>query len=217
MFPASTEFNKRIPKTKFYEHLDISRSVKDSFVKDIDYIIWSNKIAPTTVNISVGKTVEEIQVFRIALKGQELNNSVLRIIDEQIPYHILFILERGEKRLAWINYKEKAKSGDKSFRFVSSYRSEWVTEDKLDLEIEGITLDEVYTNFIKQLVTVDDKNNWDDSKSLKENSAEIDRIIKIKKQIKSLEKKVKNEKQFNKKIKLNEELKKLKRELEEQK
>lgn len=217
MFPASTEFNKRIPKTKFYEHLDISRSVKDSFVKDIDYIIWSNKIAPTTVNISVGKTVEEIQVFRIALKGQELNNNVLRIIDEQIPYHILFILERGEKRQAWINYKEKAKAGDKSFKFVSSYRSEWVVEDKLELEIEGITLDEVYSNFIKQLVVVDSDNKWDDSKSLKENSAEIDRIIKIKKQIKSLEKKVKNEKQFNKKIKLNEELKKLKRELEEQK
>ena len=68
MFPKSTEFNKKIPKTKFYEHIELGRKIKDSFVKDIDSIIWANKIAPSTVNIAAGEKVTEIQVFRIILK-----------------------------------------------------------------------------------------------------------------------------------------------------
>ncbi len=50
--PKSTEFNKRIPKKKFYEQLEVTPEIKRVFVDQIKNIIWRNKIAPSTVNIA---------------------------------------------------------------------------------------------------------------------------------------------------------------------
>ena len=52
--PRSTEFNKRIPKQKFYENLQITPTLKKSFVDQIKVIHWKNKIAATTVNLAPG-------------------------------------------------------------------------------------------------------------------------------------------------------------------
>ena len=41
--PQSTEFNKRIPKQKFYEHITVSPALKKSFVDQIRMIYWRNR------------------------------------------------------------------------------------------------------------------------------------------------------------------------------
>lgn len=90
--PKTTEFNKRIPKQKFYENIDVTPSLKRFFVDQIKLIYWRNKLAATTMNIAAGETVTEIEVFEIHLQGGQLDESVLRQIDKEIPYHILFFL-----------------------------------------------------------------------------------------------------------------------------
>lgn len=47
----STEVGKRIPKQKFYEHLDITPAMRRAFVEQIKVIYWRNKIAATTMNL----------------------------------------------------------------------------------------------------------------------------------------------------------------------
>lgn len=110
--PKTTEFGRRIPKQKFYEHLDVSSEVKHLFVEQIRLITWSNKLSPQTMNIAEGQTVSEIEVFHIKLTGQELDKRTLELMDKQIPYHILFLLERpdGTARLS-VSYKEAALTG----------------------------------------------------------------------------------------------------------
>ena len=39
-FPVSTEFNKRIPKQKFYENLDVSPTLRRVFVDQIRIVYW---------------------------------------------------------------------------------------------------------------------------------------------------------------------------------
>ena len=114
--PQSTEFNKRIPKQKFYENLTVSASLKQSFVDQIKTIYWRNKIAASTVNISEGNDVEEIEVFEIKLTGQNIDEGILKQMDKEIPYHILFLLEFEGKYQAWIGYKEEAQSGSSAFK-----------------------------------------------------------------------------------------------------
>lgn len=46
--PVSTEFNKRIPKQKFYENIAAPLVMKKAFVEQIKIIYWRNKIATTT-------------------------------------------------------------------------------------------------------------------------------------------------------------------------
>lgn len=88
--PKSTEFNRRIPKQKFYENLSVSSTLKRIFVEQIKGIWWRNKIAATTINLAAGETVTEIEIFEICLSAPLLNETVLRQIDKEIPYHILF-------------------------------------------------------------------------------------------------------------------------------
>ena len=95
--PKSTEFNRRIPKQKFYENLTVSPTLKRFFVDQIKVIYWRNKIAATTMNLAVGEVVTEIEVFEVKLNESKLDESVLRQIDKEIPYHIIFLLEYDGK------------------------------------------------------------------------------------------------------------------------
>lgn len=106
--PVSTEFNKRIPKQKLYENIAVTPAMKKAFVEQIRIIYWRNKIAATTLNLAAGGQVTEIEVFEVRLSAPELDESVLRQIDREIPYHILFLLEYEGKYRAVIGYKEAA-------------------------------------------------------------------------------------------------------------
>jgi uncharacterized protein (UPF0248 family) len=210
MFPKSTEFNKRIPKTKFYEHIELGRKIKDSFVQDIDSIIWANKIAPSTVNISAGEKVTEIQVFRIILKQSDFNKDVLKTIDEQIPYHILFIVCYRDKEQAWIGYKEQSGSESRAFKVDSYYHTAWQKPEELKLAIEGLNMDAVYESFVKQISDSTAPIQWDDNLSAKENTAKIEERKKLQKQIEKLERQLRKETQPRKKFELYQKIKELK-------
>lgn len=62
--PTSTEFNKRIPKQKFYENIAVTHALKRFFVDQIKNIYWRNKIAASTLNLASGTDVTEIEVLR---------------------------------------------------------------------------------------------------------------------------------------------------------
>lgn len=63
--PKSTEFNRRIPKQKFYENISVSPSLKRVFIDQIKVIYWRNNVAATTMNLAAGDTVTELEVFEI--------------------------------------------------------------------------------------------------------------------------------------------------------
>ena len=211
MFPKSTEFNKRIPKTKFYEHLEIGKNIKDSFVQDIDSIIWANKIAPSTVNIAAGEKVTEIQVFRIILKQFDFNKDVLKTIDEQIPYHILFIVCYRDKEQAWIGYKEQSGSESRAFKVDSYYHTAWQKPEELKLAIEGLNMDAVYESFVKQISASTAPIQWDDSLSARDNTAKIEERKKLQKQIEKLERQLRKETQPRKKFEIYQKIKEMRR------
>lgn len=211
--PRSTEFNKRIPKQKFYENLTVSPALKKVFVDQIRVIYWKNKIAASTVNIAPGSDVTELEVFEVQLNQPNLDESVLRQIDKEIPYHILFVLSHGGKYQAWIGYKEAAASGTNAFKVSSYYHMDWVPEEQLDLKLEGLNIDAVYENFVKQIAG-DALVQSVSGEDLKETVERSERKAAIEKQIATLQAKIRKEKQLNVQMRLNAEVKKLKKELE---
>ncbi len=211
--PERTEFNKRIPKQKFYENMEVSPALKRVFVEQIRIIYWRNKLATTTMNIAAGETVTEIEVFEIRLQEGQLEESVLRQIDREIPYHILFLLTYEGKEQAWIGYKEAAASGSNSFKVSRYYHTEWMPENSLQLSIDGLNLDAVYAGLVRQIAG--DSLSSTQGETLQESVARDEAKQQLLKQIASLETKIRKEKQFNRQIELNEKLKKLKRKLEE--
>ena len=210
--PKSTEFNKRIPKQKFYEKLNVTPTLKRSFIDQIKTVIWRNKIAESTLNISPGKTVTEIEIFEIQLNSSELDTDVLKLIDKEIPYHIIFILSFDGKYQAWTAYKEEAASGNSAFKVDTYYHTEWLEEENLPLKADGLDIDRVYENFVRQIAGDALKNVNDES--LKESVEREKKREQLKKQIAVLEAKIRKEKQFNKQVEMNGRLKKLRKELE---
>ena len=211
--PKTTEFNKRIPKQKFYENMDISPALKKVFVEQVRIIYWKNKIAASTTNIAAGTDVTELEVFEVRLSSPVLDDSLLRQIDKEIPYHILFLLEYQGKYQAWIGYKEAAASGNKAFKVNGYYHTEWLVEDELPLKLEGLNVDAVYENFVRQIAG-DKLKTEAAGESLKESVARDEQKQALQKQIATLQAKIRKEKQLNKQMQMNSELKKLKKELE---
>lgn len=197
--PVSTEFNKRIPKQKFYENIAVTPAMKKAFVEQIKIIYWRNKIAATTLNLAAGEQVTEIEVFEVRLSAPELDESVLRQIDREIPYHILFLLEYEGKYRAVIGYKEAA-TGKTAFKVDRYYSTDWLDEDDLPVHLDGLSLDAVYENFVRQIAgeVLADKNGT----TLKESVEQQKQREQIEKQIATLEAKIRKEKQPKKKFEL---------------
>ena len=210
--PKSTEFNKRIPKQKFYDNLNVSPALKRSFIDQIKVIYWANKIAAATLNLAEGKNVTEIEVFEVRLNVPTLDEAVLKQIDREIPYHILFILEHENKFQAWIGYKEES-SGNTAFKVNRYYSTEWMDEDALPLKLEGLSVDSVYENFVRQIAG-NALVASTSGETLKESVDRDEKRQALQTQIAKLQKKIKSEKQLNKQMELNAQLKKLKKELE---
>lgn len=214
--PKSTEFNKKIkiPKQKFYENLEISPALKKIFIKQVDKILWSYKIASSTTNLADGNLVKEIEVFEVFLKSPNLDGELLRHIDRVVPYHIVFILEYQGRYKACISYKEATLSGNMAFKVNSYYYTDWLDKQNLPLKLEGLSLDAAYENFVRQIAGETLQKMVSDE-SLKDSVARSEQKELLQKQILALESKIRKEKQLNKQIQINNELKKLKRDLEE--
>ncbi len=138
-FPKTTEFNKRVPKQKFYEHLTVSPDLRRAFVEQIKAVIWRNKLAADTLNIAAGEQVLEVEVFLVQLTGREVPEAVLRQIDKEISYHILFLLEFAGEYQAWIGYKEAAAAGGKNaFKVDRYYHTDWLAAEDCHCKLPGL-------------------------------------------------------------------------------
>ena len=211
--PKATEFNRRIPKTKFYEHTNITLSLKRLFVDQVKNIYWRNKIAVTTTNLTDGRYVTEIEVFEINLNSSQLNIELLKLIDSVIPYHILYILEYNGKYQAWIGYKETTNIEKKISKVDRYYHTDWIEEKDFVVKLDGLNLDNVYENLVRQIAG--DKLQSDSPSETLKQSVERDKEIEtLQKQINILQNKIRKEKQLNKQMEMNTELKKLRKALE---
>lgn len=204
--------NRRIPKSKLYKQIGVDTNLERKFIDEIENIIWKYKLSKETTNLQPTNKVEEIQVFEILLKEKYISIEILENIDRTIPYPILFLLRyKDEVKLA-IAYKERNKIDENKMVVNTYYQTKWMKQHELDVDIlKGLNLEEVYNNLIRQLIPIENTLEEDLEKLIELN----ERIESLKKEIKTLEKKIKREVQFNRKVDLNIELQKKKKELEQ--
>lgn len=165
------------------------------------------------MNLAAGDIVTEVEVFEVKLTTPQLDISVLRQIDKEIPYHIVFLLEYDGKYQAWTAYKEAAASGNNAFKVGTYYHTEWLPESEIPLKVDGLSIDKVYENFVRQIAG--DALQGESAESLKESVERDARRQELQKQITALQAKVRKEKQLNKQVQLNADLKRMRKELEE--
>lgn len=210
LLPKSTEYGKRIPKQTFYAKLTLAPEVKRAFAEQISAIIWSNKISPETINLAPSETVKEIQVFTIRLNQATLDARILPLIDKQIPYHIVFVLEYSNRQQAWACYKEASLAGSNAFQVGVYYHTDWMNAAELLLRIEGLSMEAAYEGFVRQIAG----ELLAGGGRLKEDVERARRRQQLEKQIVALEKRITNEKQFNRQVEMNCDLRQLRKEID---
>jgi hypothetical protein len=196
--PRSTQVNRRVAKEKLYQNATLAPQTREMIKDQIDSVFWRNKLADSTMAISAGETVAEIQIFEIQLRQRELDKRVLPAIAKAIPYKILFILVFGDEAQVWIEA-----SG-------TFYNTDWQPLGGFMLKFDGLNLDAVYENLARQISGGRLGTDGDIEEA-------VDRDKKrqiLERDIVTLEKKLLREKQFNKQVELNGELKRLRKEME---
>ena len=182
--PRSTEFNKFVAKTNFYKRANMTPKIHNFIEQQVDRITWSNKVAPTTMNISSGEVVE-FQVFHIQLKTPDLDNAVPIFIQKSVPHPILFVISgaRGVRVIA------VTKNADSKPVIVAT---DW--KPSLSLELKGNSTDTIYKNYLLQL-----------SPSFAAVGGDIamhSEVAKLQRAIDALSAKIKRETQINKRQEL---------------
>lgn len=217
-FPISTFLNKRIPKQRFYDNLSVTPELKKAFSEQIAAIYWRNKLAPSPLNLAPGQNVIELQVVELHLNQPEIDWRVLQLMDREIPYHILFLLRHEQMVQAWIGYKEASLTKAATFVVERYYQTDWHTLEDLPLSLQGLSMDTVYENLLRQIAgeRLNASPNQETAPiSLKQTVEQAAKREKLLRQIAALEKKVRDEKQFNVQVALNTKLKHFQKMLEE--
>lgn len=191
--PRSTQVNRRVAKEKLYQNAAFAPQTREMIKDQIDSVFWRNKLADSTMAISAGETVAEIQIFEIQLRQRELDKRVLPAIAKAIPYKILFILVFGDEAQLWIEA-----SG-------TFYNADWQPLGGFTLKFEGLNLDAVYENLARQISGGRLGTDGDIEEAVDRDK----KRQKLERDIVTLEKKLLREKQFNKQVELNGELKRL--------
>ena len=147
-------------------------------------------------------------MFQIRLTGQELDHRVLTLMDKQIPYHILFVLERLDGKIQLvINYKEASQSGSNAFQLKQSYQTEWLEPEKLLLMLTGFDMDALYENIVRSVAG--DALAAPVAESLQEAVEQSQEREKIEKEIQKLKARMKKEKRLAKQMELRREIQRL--------
>lgn len=162
----------------------------NDFVSILQYNVkiqrWRNKVANTTMNLAAGDTVIK-----------------------EIPCYILFLLQCESKYQAWTAYKEVAGSGNNAFKVGTYYHTDWMEESEPPLKVDGLNIDKVYENFVRQIAG--DALTPAKGETLKQSVERDNHKQELQKQIIIPQTKASKEKQLDKQVQLNAKLKKEKK------
>ena len=194
--PKSTDINRFVAKANFYKQAGITPKLHDLIEQQIGRITWTNKVAPTTMNIS-SEEIAEFQSFDIQLKAHELNKAILPFIQKSVPYPIIFTIRGGRG--------SQVAAVTTGFKQPVVLSTEWQSD--ISLQLKGNSTDVIYKNYLLQLSSGFAAVNGDAEKHIE--------AIRLKRNIDAFSARIKNEAQINKRQDLARERHKLETELEE--
>ena len=192
--PKTTEIAKQLPKKAIYSKFELKPAQRDRFDADISRIDIVNIVSPNTVPGSKeGERVKEFYVLLVSLKQEDYDEKNILLLSKLIKQHMIFALAYQDRvRLAVVHEK--------------LFATDWEPLADALLPLMGFDMDKVWENIVMAIgsfevmegVTIEEQITIDGEKQ------------KIIKQIETLEKKVRLEKQPRKKFELYQQLCELK-------
>jgi len=221
-YPARAKVGRVVPKNRICAAGKPGRRVREQITRQVDKIIWQNKLAPETINLPNSRAVPEIQVFTVALKPGGLTDGlpddILRCIDRAIDFPIIFELTASSQDDATANRirviaTHKRPSEAEAGKWVIGncyFATDWLPADipRVPLPV-ALDLDRLYEQMLRQLIPLSAR----DGESLASLVERYDRIAVKRRECQRLEARLHREKHFSRKVELNRELRELRSDL----
>lgn len=199
-WPASAEFGRPVPKTKFYERGNVRAAVREKFVDDIQRITWAYKLADATIHLAGSAKVPEIQVFTIETKGTDVADDVLAAIDRSIHFPVIFEV-KGPEQIRMVA-AQKTLGGAKP-RVGTYFTTDWAPVDLPRKPLPtAIDLAGLYEAIIARLLPLQTR----DGETVSAATDRMNEARKLQREISALEKRLRAEPQLNRKIDLRRQL-----------
>lgn len=213
-WPSAARFGRRVPKEKFYEHASVNTALWDKFITEVDRVIWTYDLAQVTINLAGTDEVPDIAIFQIDAKGSHVSEPVQSTIDKSIPRPIIFEVNRDasqgrETRMVAAHKKLGAGAPKISQYFTTGWQPAETERQPLPT---AITLPALYAALLEPLANVEARPG----EGMSEVADRLKTVSKLEREIKTLERKLRTEKQFNRKVELRRTLKTKQAQLEQQ-
>lgn len=196
--PISTEVKKQLPKKAIYAKFNMPTSQREHFDADIARLDIVGMVSSKTVPaLAEGEEVKEIYILAIQLKRKEYDTKNIILLTKLIP----------QKMVLALHYEEAVQFAIHHTKLITS---EWqlITHNSSLITLQGLNLDAVWDNIVKDIGGIEVSEGNTLSEQIKANEEQA----KLLAQIKSLERKMANEKQPRRKREYFEQIKKLKKE-----
>ena len=195
--PASTLINQPLYKKVVYEKFNLKTAERERFDADISRMALVARISPATVPaLAEGREIKGFYVMQVALKRKDYDSKNILMLQKLIPQKMVFVMQYDEQTQFCIFHTRLQQSA-------------WMATDEAAITLQGLTLDDVWNNIVATIGGLDAQAE----ESIEEQIIHREQQEKLLRQIESLEKQCRTEKQTRKKYELHQQIIKLKEEL----
>lgn len=205
-YPKKTHFRRVLPKNKIYVHAKASKALQARFVEEVEKITWLCKLAPETLNIPASKNVQEIEIFEIQLKQQELHEDILRAIDRTVQHPIAYQL-RFKDQIRFVMPSKRRNEADSNKWVIGEYFStDWRTAEASTEDLPVVlNMAALHEQLLRAHFSIPARPH----ESLADQVARITALQQKQREASQIESRLHKTKQFNRKVELNQRLRQL--------
>ena len=195
--PPSTLINKPLYKKAVFEKFNLKAAERDRFDADISRMALVARISSATVPaLTKGKEIEGFYVLQVVLKRKDYDSKNILLLHKLIPQSIVYALQYEDETQFCIFH-------------TRLQQSEWMPTNEATITLQGLTLDDAWNNIVAKIGGLDSLAE----ESIEEQIIHREQREKLLRQIESLERQCRTEKQSRKKYELHQQITKLKEKL----
>lgn len=195
--PASTLINQPLYKKVVYEKFNLKAAERERFDADISRMALVARISPATVPaLAEGREIKGFYVMQVALKRKDYDSKNILMLQKLIPQKMVFAMQYEEQTQFCIFH-------------TRLQQSRWMPTAEAAIPLQGLSLDDVWNNIVATIGGLDAQAE----ESIEEQIIHREQREKLLRQIESLEKQCRTEKQTRKKYELHQQIIKLKEKL----
>lgn len=192
--PPNTLINKPLYKKAVFEKFNLKAAERDCFDADISRMALVARVSSATVPaLTKGKGIEGFYVLQVALKRKDYDTKNILMLQKLIPQKMVFAMQY-EEQIQFCIYHTRLQ------------QSEWRPTNEAAIPLQGLSLDDVWNNIVATIGGLDAQAE----ESIEEQIIQREQQEKLLRQIESLEKQCRSEKQTRKKYELHQKIQKLK-------